>query len=168
MSEKYTPYTALAVANYFIGHVSGVTPLKLQKLVYFAHGWYLAFEEEPLIKEPVLCWDYGPVIKEVYDSFKKHGNQVITQKERMFDFSTGNLILPEIDKNDKSTIKLLNVIKDVYGNYTALELSKSTHIDESPWDTVRKQGGDIIDNEIIKRYFRKQLEKIRSGKAAKK
>ena len=168
MRKKYIPYTALAVANFFVDHVSGVTPLKLQKLVYFSHGWYLAFEGEPLIKEPVLCWDYGPVIKEVYDSFKQNGNQVITQKEQVFDFSTGNSILPEIDKNDKSTIEFLNVIKDVYGNYTALELSKSTHIDESPWDIVRKQESDIIDNEIIKRYFRKQLEKIRSGKAAKK
>jgi uncharacterized phage-associated protein len=40
-------YPAEAIANYFIGKSitnpkTSLTPLKLIKLVYVAHGWYLA------------------------------------------------------------------------------------------------------------------------------
>ena len=38
-------YSAKAVANYFLskyGRKKGITPLKIQKLVYIAHGWHMA------------------------------------------------------------------------------------------------------------------------------
>jgi len=47
-------YDAKIVANYFLDladrdHVF-VSPLKLQKLVYLAHGWSLALRGRPLLK----------------------------------------------------------------------------------------------------------------------
>ena len=45
---------ALAIANFFI--TLGVerecppTQMKLQKLVYFAHGWHLGLYDQPLIE----------------------------------------------------------------------------------------------------------------------
>ena len=61
MSE---PYSAKAVANYFLARAkeSGETlsPMKLQKLIYFAHGWHLAVFDAPLLDEEVQAWDYGP------------------------------------------------------------------------------------------------------------
>jgi uncharacterized phage-associated protein len=61
------PYPAAAIANEFIkvAKRNGVllTPMKLQKLVYFAHGWYLALLGKPLINEPVEAWKFGPVIQ---------------------------------------------------------------------------------------------------------
>ena len=39
-------YSALTVANYFIQHAENLgarmSPMKLQKLVYYANGWHLA------------------------------------------------------------------------------------------------------------------------------
>ena len=51
------PYSALAVANWFVENLAGTTPLKLQKLIYFAHGWHLALKGEPLIDEVVQVTD---------------------------------------------------------------------------------------------------------------
>jgi len=44
--------------------------MKLQKLVYYAHGWHLALNNEPLIDEQVECWQYGPVISSLFHEFK--------------------------------------------------------------------------------------------------
>ncbi len=74
---------AVAIANYFVRKSldSGipVTPMKLVKLVYVAHGWYLGLTGEPLIAEGVQAWKYGPVVPSVYDKFKMYGGSAITE-----------------------------------------------------------------------------------------
>lgn len=71
-----------AVANYFLDKAreDGVdlSPMKLQKLIYFAHGWHLAIYGEPLIDESVEAWAWGPVISSIYHDFKKYGRDPIT------------------------------------------------------------------------------------------
>lgn len=57
-------YSAKAVANYFLAQYGkhGLNPLKLQKLVYIAHGWNLAVRNQPLVdNELPEAWEYGPV-----------------------------------------------------------------------------------------------------------
>ena len=51
-------YQAVAIANAFIdigkqNNATDLTPMKLQKLVYFAHGWNLGATGRPLINEEV-------------------------------------------------------------------------------------------------------------------
>ena len=65
------PYSSKAVANSFLdiaeaGNVNDISPMKLQKLVYYAHAWHLAFLGQPLIREEVQAWKFGPVIPDVY------------------------------------------------------------------------------------------------------
>ena len=56
------PYNAIAVANYFIDKAKAdgvpLTHMKLQKLIYFAHGWHLALYGEPLIDEEIQAWEF--------------------------------------------------------------------------------------------------------------
>ena len=58
------------VANFFIGRFQEaqdpVTNLKLQKLLYYAQGWYLAFFDEPLFDERIEAWLHGPVVPPIY------------------------------------------------------------------------------------------------------
>ena len=76
-------YEAKAIANYFLEKAkaegNSLTPMQVQKLVYFAHGWYLGLFGEPLIKESVQAWSYGPVIPSLYQEFKRFGNQGIDE-----------------------------------------------------------------------------------------
>jgi uncharacterized phage-associated protein len=76
------PYDPKAIANYLLevakNHNETLTPMKIQKLVYFANGWHLALKNEPLINEQVEAWPYGPVIPSLYRAFRRFGDQAIT------------------------------------------------------------------------------------------
>ena len=77
-------YSAIAVANAFIDIAADngfyLTNLKLQKLVYFAHGWYLAFADAPLITDEIQSWRYGPVIHNLYSALRHYGSRPINKK----------------------------------------------------------------------------------------
>src|ERR1700689_5397887 len=81
---KTVPYPASAIANELIKLSlqktnSGLSPMKVQKLVYFAHGWYLALTGgRPMINEPVEAWKFGPVVPSLYYELKKYGETPIT------------------------------------------------------------------------------------------
>lgn len=148
-------YSALAVSNYFINksleEKKSVTPMKLQKLVYYAHGWYLALTKKPLVNEDIQAWDYGPVIKSVFHEFKNFGRKPINSQAEEY-FSKEPYSIPE---NDKDTIKLLDKIWELYSPLTAIQLSNSTHQVNSPWHNTYKNSekGQVINESDIKKYF---------------
>lgn len=144
-------YSARRIANYFI-KISNydVTPLKILKLVYIAHGWCLAITDSPLIDEPIEAWKYGPVIQDLYDSFKHYGNQFITELAR-YPY--------EEDEISTEYSKFLNKIWETYGEYTGVQLSNLTHKEGTPWYKVWNQnkphtGSYKINNELIKEYYK--------------
>ena len=66
---------ALVLANNFIveaqnGNIKNLTPMKLQKLMYFTYGRYAAQTGRQLFSENFQAWQYGPVLSSVYQEFK--------------------------------------------------------------------------------------------------
>ena len=55
-----------------------LTPIHILKLVYIAHGWSLAIGEHPLIRNEIEAWEYGPVIRSLYDAVKRYGRDPIS------------------------------------------------------------------------------------------
>lgn len=130
------PYPAIAVANFFLSRAQEegkpVSQLKLQKLVYFAHGWHLAIKDEPLIEERIEAWEFGPVVHNIYRKAKKYGRDPIPEK------LDGNLYPDspedaEIPTSDTSTRNLLNRVWESYKDYTAGQLSAMTHKSDWAW-----------------------------------
>jgi uncharacterized phage-associated protein len=145
----------LAAANFFLskGAAEGVPidPLKLQKLVYFAHGWHLAVTGEPLIDDPVEAWPYGPVIPILYREFKRFGSAPITQLA----YATGpsGEFYPPLP-TDALTISVLEKVWEQYGRYSAVQLSNLSHEPGSPWEVAKGKGqGGKLRNEDIHRFF---------------
>ncbi len=68
-------FAARQVANWFIERAAQegeyLTQLKLQKLVYMAHGWNLALLGKPLISENIEAWKWGPVIRYAIPRFRE-------------------------------------------------------------------------------------------------
>ena len=152
----------IAVANFFIGKSFDtgieVTPMKVLKLVYIAHGWNLGLGRGPLINEAVQAWKYGPVVESVYREFKDYGDQKITAQGTSFEFTDFDYITPIV--NDESTKALLNKVWDIYKNYNGLQLSTLTHQQGTPWDIVwnqeggKRKTGSIISNALIEDHYR--------------
>ncbi len=155
------PYDAGAVANWFLDLGHPLDPMKLQKLVYFAHGWNLALTDEPLIDEPVQAWSYGPVIPSLYHEFKHHGSGTITDRATVFERRDGKLwfVKPRIDSDDSFTERLLQKIWELYGSLNGVRLSAITHAPNSPWTQVRAEQGEgrnvVIPNDVIREYFQR-------------
>lgn len=153
------PYTAIQVANEFLRIArkknKEITPMKIQKLVYFAHGWNLALFDKPLIDEQVEAWKYGPVINSLYHEFKSYGNQPIKRLGTEINWEKDEFTPPEKIK-DSDTLKLIKKIWEVYGKYTPFQLSVATHKDGTPWEKTYKDDlpkGTDIDQSEIKTYF---------------
>ena len=115
-----------------------ITNLKLQKLLYYAQGYYLAKTNTPLFKEEFLAWEHGPVIRKIYDKYKINGSKGIEYDE---DFTA------DIDYQTES---ILHYVYNEYGKYTAWKLRDMTH-EETPWKTTPRN--EVISKDKIREYF---------------
>lgn len=148
-------HNATSIANFFIrkGIEDGkpVDQMKVQKLVYFAHGWYLAITNQPLLNEAVEAWRFGPVIPSLYHILKHSGNQAITATIR------GKELAP--DDTDSELNAYLSAIWNLYSPFTGIQLSNMTHEEETPWAKISREFNNQIpadkeiENEVIKQYF---------------
>ncbi|MCY4225834.1 MAG: DUF4065 domain-containing protein [Bacteroidetes bacterium] len=164
-------FPVIFVANKFL-EVAGLyelDPLKLQKLIYFAHGWHLANNETPLIKENFEAWPYGPVVPELYESTKSWGSSKIDS------YLNGGLYPKQLlNGNNEASVFATTIIRSVWSRYwkfSGLALSQITHLEDSPWTTVRKDNPHVyrpeIPNDLILSYF-KSLMKSNDGTAKPK
>jgi uncharacterized phage-associated protein len=170
-------HSAKAVANYFLNRAEeegiGISPMKLQKLVYFAQGWHLAFTDLPLIDEKIECWKYGPVIRELFHEFKEFGSEPIDRLATHHEFQnvpgaplgfTMSCTTPSMDDLKEETSDVLDDVWRVYSDLSAAKLSNMTHLPDTPWSVVAAEhGGDPpqrtpIPNELIKSHFKEELE----------
>lgn len=140
-----------------------ITPMKLLKLVYIAHGWHLGIKETPLINEAVQAWKYGPVVESVYHEFKEYGNQPIKKQATVLTVLEDDvqIITPSVDDVDSKLF--LDSVWNTYSKYSGLQLSTLTHQSDSPWDIVwNKQGGknkngSIIPNDLIQAHYKDKM-----------
>jgi uncharacterized phage-associated protein len=155
---------SIAVANWFIKKANEVgaeiTPMKLVKLTYIAHGWHLAMKDgKELLGEPVQAWQYGPVVPSVYHAFKDCGSNQVTVP----------LFPDTIKLIDTSEEEFLNEVWTAYGKYTGLQLSTLTHQPNTPWSVVwnqlngKNRSSAIIPNDLIKKHY---LAKMQSSVVA--
>lgn len=160
-------HDARAIANFFLDRADdrgiNVSIMTLLKVLYFAHAWYLAKENKPLIAQQFEAWDYGPVSRVVYDQFKNFGKSAIKNRAVSFDpkllaFSATKYTL------DDDTIRFLNNIFDYYSQFDPMKLSDLTHQKGGPWDAVwsaaktRAVPGMYIPNDEIAAWFRRGRE----------
>lgn len=152
------PYKTLHVANALLerGFKEGradITPLKLQKLIYFLNGWHLAVTGFPAIDEPVEAWKYGPVVESVYQEFKEFGRSGINRYAREYDFTSGEFKSYVVNKDQIKFYEIMDAVWERYVGYSPLVLSAMTHQESSPWYAAYRRGGGEISSTDIKNYF---------------
>jgi len=168
-------YSAIAIANAFIEKakakgIKDLTPMKLQKLVFYAHAWSLVMTNKPLVTDKVFAWPYGPVIESIYHEFKGYGSTNITKlgTELKWDRNPDALIefkyvTPQIPEKDDLAADIVDYVLEAYGDQSAIALSNLTHRPGSAWHTIMEEHGGgaprnlVIPNEVIRDCTAKEL-----------
>jgi len=110
----------------------GISPLKLQKLLYFAQCASLSTDGKILFDSDIQAWQYGPVVKEIYHEYKG--------RERDWLIETSG----EYEKLDGREVRIVKGVWDLLGKYSAGELVTISH-KHSPWLDNYKEGvNDIV------------------------
>ena len=141
------------VINYILNRCGDITPLALQKSLYYVQGFYYAFNDKFLFEEDCQAWAHGPVYPEVYFKYKHYKFDPIESKIEVSDtiFTSSELIIME------------NVVKH-FCCYSGKVLEKFTH-SEYPWLETRgeipelESSTEIIKKEYIGKYFKDVKEK---------
>jgi len=122
-----------------------ISPMKLLKLVYIAHGWNLGLYGRPLIKDRVEAWKYGPVIPKLYNAVRDFKSSPVDKP----------LSAPWNEKLSTNEIDLVNQVYDRYGKKSALDLSTLTHQAGSPWEYMYdpEEFGTLIPMDLIQSYY---------------
>jgi putative zinc finger/helix-turn-helix YgiT family protein len=144
------------VVKYLLLNSVDITPLALQKLLYYSQGFYKALMGEYLFHNNCEAWVHGPVYRSIYYKYKDRGFNPIEEN----DYRYGDIKLTTIEK------ELLDSIIRNFGCYSGKVLEKMTHAEE-PWRATRiglsdNEGSDrIIEKELITKYFNEIKSKHR-------
>jgi uncharacterized phage-associated protein len=121
------------VADFLIcnaGHpeygVSDLTPLKLQKLLYYCQAWSLVFRDSPLFRDRIEAWVHGPVVPRVYHKYKEFGYSPISGHRSLKGSATSDVL------------KILEKVLKSYGRKNGRSLECLTH-SELPWKLAREE-----------------------------
>lgn len=133
VSKKYGIEDNCAKAEY-------ITPLKLQKLLYYIQGLALRIYDKPAYSDNIVAWQYGPVIEVIYQKYKGR-NPISTPK--------ASCIICDGLK------KIIELVVSSYGQMEAGTLINLTH-DEEPWTNTENK--KTINTNKIKEYFNKVYE----------
>jgi len=126
----------LGVIAYVFEKLEEVTPLTLQKLLYFIQGIYSALYKKPMFEEDCRAWVHGPVFPEVYDLFRDF-------KYNPIDDARFALLEGSEDTLSDEEKKEIDLVVNTFGIYGGKVLERITH-NEDPWREARKGYGESI------------------------
>ncbi len=143
--------TCFKVADFFLKSQDPdagdlMSNMKLQKLVYYAQGFYLAMVDTPLFNERIEAWEHGPVCVDLYHKYKEYG--------------AGYIPIPDVDVLNafsKEELEVLYMVHNYFGQFSAWKLRNLTH-EDTPWlQAYRNERSNEITHEAMREYFKTQL-----------
>lgn len=144
-------YPVLNIANKIVASMDAdqgeiISNLKLQKLLYYLQGFFIAAFDKRLFENEIEAWQYGPVVREMYEHFKQFGSGAITLDNDS-----------EISILNTDESQLFNDVMEEYGQYSAIKLMNMTH-EELPWKRVFNQNPQgEISYDLLRVYFKTQI-----------
>lgn len=148
--KKFNFY-AKDIAEYFLAQPTTnnseqITPLKLQKLLYYAQGFTLAILGKKLFADRIEAWRHGPVCPSIYKKYKRYSYHPLPRFENISK-------LNEI-KSNKEVAAILDAVWLYFKDYSGNQLEEMTH-QEAPWQHAVAKGlnTEITDQDLLE-YFR--------------
>jgi uncharacterized phage-associated protein len=125
-----------------------VSPMKLQKLLYFIASDYAKATKKPLLSEPFQAWDYGPVVRSVYDEFRSFGGGPIRKFAKDAQGKARIIKESSYPEFEETLDRVWSHTKDL----SAVRLSRITHLRDSAWFKTfkREPRSGLIDETDLK------------------
>ena len=109
---------------------------QLSKLVYLCHGWMLGFRGQPLITDPVVVAQTGPIVT---------GLEGVEAREHEL---------------DRGQVEIITMILDGYGSLSGGQLSDLTHEEGTPWHTRQHRLGETIPHGEVQEHYREIIDRM--------
>lgn len=161
-------YKAMEIAEYVINYSneigSPVSNLKLQKLLYYIQATALVERERKCFEDPIVAWEFGPVVVPVYQIYREYGREDIPKQTSVdkvkFDSVKMKIVFAKPTQIDNLSRNIAEKIVKAYECIkNPFELVEKTHR-EAPWQKTKIN--EEIDCEIIKEYYSQNIEKLYS------
>lgn len=159
-------YEARKICNFLIArrhaHTFELTNLRLNKLLYFIHGWALTSRPDGLIRNHFLAWKLGPVIRPVFDTFKVYGDGHIQEPATFLDYTSGKNEVVAFDDIAAADAEVIMRVFQSYDRFTTSRLVAISHEPGGPWETVNSAWANDnrlsprIPNDLIRKHFMKE------------
>jgi len=146
LSEKM-----LLTISYIFKIAEEITPLALQKILYYVQAIYMVLYDKELFEEDCQAWAHGPVYRNVYEAFKSFRYNPIEDVR----FSLFGNRFNELNIKER---KVVETVVESFGLYSGKTLERITHT-ERPWLECRRRclpnecSDEIITKKKIKEYF---------------
>ena len=149
---------AMYIVSFFDHKGDLITNKKLQKLIYYVEAWNLVFLDS-IYDENIEAWVHGPVVREVYNEYKKFGYSQIIQ-----DYPEDSSASKELEKLGKALDingdkkELIETVLEKYGAMSSFQLELLVH-QERPWLEAREGLGPTdkcnkhISRDTMKKYY---------------
>lgn len=137
------------VIQYLLHGINEITPLALQKLLYFAQGLFLAKYNTYLFAEDCQAWLHGPVYPSVYKKYQQYGYEPIIDVD-----NEPYTLLPQEKE-------ILDLVVETFGMHSGKELETITH-HEPPWleTYIEVESLHYVNQTITKKRIQQYFRQI--------
>lgn len=156
-------YEARKICNFLLTRYDARTydlsNLRLNKLLYFIHGWALTTRPDGLVRNHFEAWKLGPVIKPVFESFKVFGEKPIGGLAEHLDYASGQKKPISFHEIAPADAEIIASVFESYAHYKTGELVALSHVVGGPWHVVYTAWANDnrlsprIPNTLIRDYF---------------
>jgi uncharacterized phage-associated protein len=156
-------YEARKICNFLLSRYDArrfdLTNLRINKLLYFIHAESLATQPEGLVRNHFEAWQYGPVIRPVFDAFKVHGERWIPAPAKYLDYASGQQKPIPFEDVSASDATFIADVFERYCKFSTSQLVSLSHDPGGPWDLVYRayladsSASPRIPTDLIRRHF---------------
>lgn len=128
--------TVYSVASHILSRFpSGLSSMKLQKLVFLTQGSYLAVKNVAIFPEEFVLWESGPVCLELHEAYGGSGTYTVTSIKK------AEPLLPE-------WATIVDIVVDKYGVLSGIDLKDFIDEKISSWSDLNGSGYRLFKDEM--------------------
>jgi len=156
-------YEARKICNFLLANFDAVefdlTNLRINKLLFFIHAESLRSRPRGVVRNHFEAWQFGPVIRPVFDTFKIYKDSPIEAPALYLDYASGKKV--PVPHDDIASIDVDVIVREFrnYSRFTTGQLVELSHERGGPWDIVYQlhladaTQSPRIPNELIRQHF---------------